>query len=1097
MPDEHDSRLPDEVPEERPEDDDVPFHLPFSDEIDDTQHDAPVEDKPLWNADNPMDARNMPTMPIPREPGVPDPNKTLVGSGGLDPNPDFNTRPASDMGNTMRHKAVKLDNTMPHEPPPPHRNYAQPSGQQYQQPYPQPPTNLPPAPQQNTPPAQSLQRRPAQRKRGLFGCSRGCLSLFAGFVAIFCGGLTILTIAIGGAYASRVQQQLTQRVSQINNYQQFQSTFYYDRNGRQLYEAFGEGRRTKVKYSDFPQTLIDATVSIEDDSFFSNPGIDVQSTLRAFLQYAGLTEGSTGGSTITQQLVRNVLFDTEYRNERSVQRKLDEIGLALALNGQMSKEQILELYLNEIYYGNLAYGAEAAAQVFFGKRVSQLTLGEAALLAGLPQAPSDLDPLNNDPAVQDKVEARWRLVLDRMVALGKITQAQANDALAQGLNYVPRNISLEAPHFTVYAEAQFEKLMGTIGYQPKDVARGGFKVYTTLDLDINNAAQEAARNQVATLAAQNVTNASVVVIKPLTGEILAMVGSVDYNNDAIDGRVNVAVSLRQPGSSVKPFNYSAAMENGMTPGDVIWDVPTNIGVEGQAPYVPRNYDGVFHGPMIMRYALANSYNIPAVQTLRRYGVAYLLGLMKRFGIESLGDDASRYGLSLTLGGGEVSLLDMTNGFSVFANQGSYVPSTAILCVLDSSGNIIYNYENGCTTGVPNEKTVNKPAYGKQAVDPRIAFIISDILADNNARTPAMGANSQLNTGALGASVKTGTTNDFKDNWTVGYTRNVAVGVWVGNSNGSPMVNSSGLTGAAPIWNNVINTIYGNQELLSKDFAVNGQLMPNQQQAPAGVSRREICDVRRLKEPATDCPRINEWFLDGPAGIPDADGNLIYPPAPQPAQQQQNGVQLTEVSPGVFQVLAFRLAPEIASLIQFQVQAGQQPPPTPLYCQVPNELAASAIGAQAQLFIAPPPVPDDAVSAENYARNNGLAFLPTITCTGDLLQGGGSGGYGPVVTTAIITSPSPGQVLTGETPIFGTVQFTPDQGKFYKVEVIGGNLGDWTTIGTTHTDSIVNGQLENLYVPGLVNGSYRMRLVIVDNGGGFLQAPYEVPFTVAH
>ncbi len=1095
MPDERDPRMPDdEVPDEQSQDDDVPFHLPFSDETDATQHDIPADAKPLWNADNPEDARNMPTMPVMREPGVPDPKKTLQGSGGLDPNPDFNTRPTSkDAGNTMQHKAVRLDQTMPHEPPPAHNNYGQQGSPQYQQ----PPANIPPPPRMGAAPQQPLQRRQNPPKRGCLGCSRGCIGLLIGFVAIFCGGLTLLTLGIGGAYASRVQQQLTQRVSEINNYQQFQSTFYLDRNGRQLYEAFGEGRRTKLTYTDFPKVLIDATVAIEDDSFFSNPGIDVQSTLRAFLQFVGLSPGSTGGSTITQQLVRGVLFDIDYRAERSVQRKLDEIGLALALNGQMSKEQILELYLNEIYYGNLAYGAEAAAQTLFGKHANELTLGEAALLAGLPQAPADLDPLNNDPLVQDKVEARWRLVLERMVALGKVTQAQANEALANGLNFVPRNISLEAPHFTVYAETQFERIMGEIGYLPKDVARGGFKIYTTLDLDINNAAQEAARNQVATLASQNVTNASVVVLKPLTGEILAMVGSVDYNNDAIDGRVNVAVSLRQPGSTMKPFNYAAAMENGMTAGDVIWDTPTNIGIPGQAQYTPRNYDGVFHGPMIMRYALANSYNIPAVQTLRRYGVAYLLGLMKRFGVDSLGDDAAKYGLSLTLGGGEVSLLDLTNGYAVFANQGSYVPTTSILCVLDSANKIIYNYENGCTTGVPTDKTVNQPAYGKQALDPRVAFIITDIISDNNARSTAMGGNSPLNTGTLNAAVKTGTTNDVKDNWTVGYTRNVAVGVWVGNSNGAPMVNSSGLTGAAPIWNSVINTIYGNQNLLSKDFAVNGQLQPDQQQPPAGLSRREICDVRSLREPATDCRRINEWFLDGPAGIPDSEGNLIFPPAPQPAQQNPNGVQLTEVSPGVFQVLAFRLAPEIASLIQFQVAPGQAAPPTPLYCQVPNELAASAAGAQAQLFIAPPPVPDDAVAAENYARNNGLAFLPTITCAPDLLQGGSGGGYGPVVTTAIITSPQPGQVLTGETPIFGTVQFTADQGKFYKIEVIGGGIADWTTIGTTHTENIVNGQLENLYVPGLVAGSYRMRLVIVDNGGGFLQAPYEVPFTVSH
>jgi penicillin-binding protein 1C len=1094
-----DREFPDDL--ERPSDDDVPFRLPFSDDLEATQKEPTMSDRPLWDAKNPADARNMPTMPIPREPGAPDPKATLPGSGGLDPNPDF----APDAGDTIRQQRVRLDHTMPHVDPVP-QQYTAPTypPQQYTAPVQQQPYPAYPPPQQTVPPAPPAQGHSAvglpprsrAKPRRILGCSRGCFGLILGFLVIFCGGTTFLTVGLGAAFAGRVQSQLTDRASEVGNYRQFESTFYYDRNGQLLYEAFSEGRRTTVRFDQFPQNLINATVAIEDDSFWTNVGIDVPSTTRAFLQFVGIQEGSTGGSTITQQLVRNVLFDIEYRSERSVQRKLDEIGLAIALNTQMTKEDILALYLNEIYYGNLAYGAEAAAQTFFGKTVSELTLGEAALLAGLPQSPAELDPLNSDPAVQDAVYGRWRLVLDRMVRLQYITEQEKNDALRQGLTFVQPEAPLEAPHFTVYAQGRFESLMNEIGFTPADVARGGFQVFTTVDLQVNDLAEATAREQIARLAANNVSNAAVVVLKPLTGEILAMVGSVDYNNEAIDGRVNVTISLRQPGSTMKAFTYAAAIENGMTPGDVIWDTRTQIGIPGQPTYEPVNYDRAFHGPLIMRTALANSYNIPAVQTLRRYGVGYLLSLMSRFGVASLGDDASRYGLSLTLGGGEVSLLDLTNAYAVFANQGSYVTTQAILCVLDSDENIVYQYEQGCPRGTLTERTVNQNGYGRQVLDPRVAFLISDILSDNPARSTAMGSNSPLNTGSLDAAVKTGTTNDVKDNWTIGYTRNLAVGVWVGNSNGDPMVNTSGLTGAAPIWNTVMNAVYANQDLFSREFSVGGQIQPEGWQAPSGISLREICDVRFLADPATDCRRINEWFLEYPAGIPDAEGNLQFQPAPPAQPLSANGVQMQQVSPGVFQLLSFRLAPEIANLIQFQVAPGQQPPPSPLYCQVPDSLAPQAVGAQALLFIAPPPVPEDAVFAEQYARNNNLSFLPTITCSPELLQGGGGvPGFGPIVTTAVITSPQPGAVLTGETPILGTVQFSPDQAVFYKVDVIGGELPDWTTIGSTHANSVINGQLENLYVPGLVPGSYRMRLVIVDNGGGFLQTPYEVPFTV--
>ncbi|MBZ0276300.1 MAG: transglycosylase domain-containing protein, partial [Anaerolineae bacterium] len=905
MPDEFDPRrMPDEP--DNHADDDVPFHLPKSEDYaeDDDETADLLPGTEVWDASKAQDFHNMPTVPLSEE-SAEETNSanTLPGTSGLDPNPDFqepNTAPR-DVNRTARHEPVR-----PVQAPPTYQQQTQPIPRVDDSRFQRPaqvtqPNPIPPAPSRPAAPtnATRLPRR-GGRNRGNRRFRLGCIWIIIGLMVTFCGGLTLVTGGLTLWGYNRIEQLTTERLQGIENYSSFQSTFFYDRNGIQLYEAFGEGRRTKAQYSQFPQDLINASVAIEDDNFFTNPGIDVPATMRAFAQYVGIGEGSTGGSTITQQVVRNILFDFEYRAERSIQRKLEEIVLALALTQRMSKENILELYLNEIYYGNLAYGAQAAAQTFFGKDVSELTLGEAALLAGLPQAPAELDPLNPDPAVQDAVYARWRQVLERMVVHHYITNEQRNDALRQGLTFTSPAVSLQAPHFTVYAQKQLEELMTELGYSPEEITKGGWQVYTTLDLRINALTEQAMREQVTRLAANNVSNAAVVVLKPLTGEILGMVGSVDYNNDDIDGRVNVAIALRQPGSTMKPFTYSAAMESGLTPADVIWDTPTQIGIPGQQMYEPVNYDRSFHGPLIMRTALANSYNIPAVQTLRRVGVDRLLELLQRFGVESLGNDASRYGLSLTLGGGEISLIEMANAYSVFANQGVYVPTTAILCVLDNDDNILYQYENGCPRGNQVDKTVNRSGFGRQALDPRIAFIISDILSDNNARSAAMGANSPLNTSPLVTSVKTGTTNDVKDNWTMGYTHNVTVGVWVGNSRGEPMVNSSGLTGAAPIWNRVITSIYNDQSLLAS-FAVNGQLQNDQIVPPSGVSLQQICDVRRLRDPATDCSRVNEWMLDGPAGIPDGEGNMYYPPAQARQINQPGGPVLTEVSPGVYQV----------------------------------------------------------------------------------------------------------------------------------------------------------------------------------------------------
>ena len=1046
---------------------DVPFHLPHVSELDDYN-----------KQDERNDSNKMVTMPMykdvtPKEGAEP----TLPGTFGLDPNPEMQEQVSSSAEPTMQHPVVRNPQQ---STPPPQADYTMPNPQ-FQDKGKQPPSGyIPPAPPQKA--GFAPQRLPRKKtRRRILGIPAGCVWVAAGLFVTFCGGLTLLSILAAMIFVPQIEAEWTERIAEVDNYRGFESTFIYDRHGNDLYEAFGEGRRSRVDYERFPRSLILATVAIEDDSFFNNVGIDVGATLVAFMQYVGADAGENtpGGSTITQQLVRNVMFDYEKRTERSVARKAEEIVLAMVLTQAKSKEDILEMYLNEIYYGNLAYGAQTAAQTFFGKNVEDLTLGESALLAGLPQAPANLDPLNPDPEISAAVDVRWRQVLGEMVEEGFITQEQANQALSEGLSFSSPDVSLNAPHFTVYAQGELERLMRDLGYSPEEITRGGLRVYTTIDQNVNNLAQQAAANQVSRLAANNVSNAAVVAIKPLTGEIIAMVGSIDYNNEAIDGSVNVATAFRQPGSTMKPFTYSAAIERGMTPGDVIWDTRTEIGIPGQPLYTPRNYDGAFHGPMTMRTALASSFNIPAVQTLRLVGVDYLLELMHRFGVTTLNEDPSQYGLSLTLGGGEVTLIELTNAFAIFANQGSYVPVTSILCIVNSDNEIIYQYEGSCPEGRPTAKTVNRTGFGKQVLDPRISFIITDILGDNNARSAVMGANSPLRTDNIFSSVKTGTTNDVKDNWTVGYTRNIAVGVWVGNNDGDTMVNSSGLTGAAPIWNSVITGVYNNQNLLGA-FATNGQLLNDQPIPPDGMSLRQICDVRRLNDPATGCSStINEWFLEGPAGIPDPEGNLNYPQLTiqqTPVQTQGSVVDL--VSPGVYRTLAYPLPPEVANSVQFPVGAGDKQPLSPKYCRVPIQDAQVAIpaGAQELVFIAGPSTSQsDAVEAERYARERNLAFLPTIDCWSDVYSYQQIGGVGGVLQ---IQQPANGQTVQGVISIIGTAQFDGSQADIYHMFIRGGQFADWTPLGQPHNSPVVNGQLEELHADALASGSYTLRLGLV-------------------
>lgn len=1025
---------------------------------------------------------------------------TLHGSGGLDPNPDFvagetmqNIAPISDY--TIPSPAPKNPASVPSEHAPFQRPTAQPQSR---------PALIPAVPRggQARPDGQP-HAKPLPPKRRRSSPKIGCYALFIGLFVTLCGGMSLFTVLIGGVAYVRIDELLGERIQQLEEYQNFQSTFIYDRTGRELFEVFREGRRTNVQLIDMPKHLIDATLAIEDDGFYSNIGIDIGATGVAFLSFLGASPGENtpGGSTITQQLVRNVLFDIEYRAERSARRKIEEIALAIALTTRRSKDDILEMYLNEIYYGNLAYGVQAASSIYFDKDVSDLTLAEAALLAGLPQAPAELNPFSTDPTVQDAVQRRWVRVLDEMVKDGFVTQSARDMAYQQGYTLrADPYIHLRAPHFTVYAQNELEQLMGGLGYSPEQIALGGLKVFTSVDLELNEAVQSIAAQQIAGMTNQNATNAAVLVTKPLTGEILAMVGSVDYNNDAIDGRVNVTNRLRQPGSTVKPFTYAAALEAGMTAGDVIWDTRIVVQQQGQPPYIPRNYTGGFNGPLRMRSGLGNSFNIPALQAIRYIGVDYFLHFMHRLGTETLGLDASRYGISLTLGGGEMTLIELTRGFSVFANQGQLVPTTAIICVLDNENTVIYEYENSCPATF-QRRSVNRTAQSISrrssmltVLDPRIAYLITDILNDNAARSTAFGSNSPLLLNNIQASVKTGTTDDVKDNWTVGYTANLAVGVWVGNNDGQPMRNTSGIEGAAPIWNRTMSMIYGDNNYMNH-LRVNGQLQPDKPNPPSGMSQRRICDVRTLTDPATTCPStVTEWFLDYPAGLPDGAGNLNpQPPTPEPpSQPPATGSFVQYVEPGVYRTLVMPINPAIAQAIQFDVPAGETAPPPPKYCRVPMEAVATTPNVQELLFIAPPLFSSDSAEAERYAQARGLAYLPTIDCTLELLTGGGVPS-GPMVVSAMITSPTAGQVISGSVPIWGTAQFAPDQAWFFKIEIIGGQFSSWTDIQDVRYDSVSSGQLGTL--PVLPAGNYIIRLVLIGLDGNILQAPHEVPFTV--
>ena len=629
---------------------------------------------------------------------------------------------------------------------------------------------------------------------------------------------------------------------------QFETTRILDRNGNVLYEILdpNAGRRTYKTLDDISPYLVAAVVATEDKGFYSHPGFDATAILRAFIQNYQGGETVSGASTITQQLARMLLFTPEERSEITYMRKVREAILAAEITRRYTKDEILELYINDAYFGNLAYGVEAAAQTYFGISADKLTLGQAAFLAGLIQAPSVYDVYTNRDVTMNRYEQVLFLMYEasqeqgciyvsnspQRICVDALVVAKATDELMEYAFKSP-DIEMRYPHWVTYVRSLLESQ-----FDAQTIYRSGFEVHTTLDPGLQEIAQEIVAGQVETLADRKASNGSLVAIRPSTGEILALVGSADFYDEDIDGQVNMAISPRQPGSSIKPLTYIAAFEKGWTPATLIWDVPSEFPPSGdpndtRPPYKPVNYDDRFHGPVTVRSALANSYNVPAVKTLDFVGIYDnpdtpaqdgFINFAEGLGISTL--NRNDYGLSLTLGGGEVTLLEMTGAYATFANGGRRVPPVAITQIVDFNGNVVYQYN---------------PPQGEQVIRPEHAYLISSILSDNEARTPAFGPNSVVNL-PFQAAAKTGTTNDFRDNWTMGYIPELAVGVWVGNADYTPMQNIDGLTGAAPIWANFMkesaNQVTGDN--------------PTPFIRPAGIVERIICAISGT-EPSNKCP----------------------------------------------------------------------------------------------------------------------------------------------------------------------------------------------------------------------------------------------------
>ncbi|MBC8159805.1 MAG: transglycosylase domain-containing protein, partial [Roseiflexaceae bacterium] len=688
-------------------------------------------------------------------------------------------------------------------------------------------------------------------------------------------GIVAALFAGGVAFSSYVSlaNSLKPRLAAIGTRDTFETSRIYDRNGALLYEFLGAGKRTHVALDQISPLLRQATIAIEDKTFYDNAGFDPLGI--SYALYMNLTSGQIagGGSSITQQTIKGVvLTDEEVTTGDQYWRKIQEVILAQELTQQYTKDEILELYLNEIYYGNLSYGIEAAAQSYFGSSASDLSLAQSALLAGLPQLPAAYDPVTNsflDGNVLPGVELgptwsrndaklpsgltppKWRqiAVMRQMVQENLVSETAARAALAENLVFAAQERPLNAPHFVFYVRQQLEEKYG------QQFANQGLSVYTTLDLNLQNLVQEQARARIDELAERNIHNAAVVVMQPNTGQVLAMVGSIDYTQvkpsatpgqpgNVLDGQVNVAIRDRQPGSALKPFTFLSAMERGATPATVWWDVPTEF-VGGGGVYAPLNYNGKFNGPMRTRTALATSLNLPAVKALKFAGLQNTLDLLHRSGIKGLENGPDYYGLSLTLGGGEVTPLDLTTAYNTLASGGRYYPPVSVLKIVNARDELLEEFTPPTPSAVParfDPDAITLPAQpGQQVLNPDHVAIITDMLADNQARAPVFGLDNRLQL-SRPAAVKTGTTNDWRDAWAAGFTPYLTVGVWTGNNNNEPTAKVESVTSGGAIWHNVMEAVFADarfQKLLAAPYK--GQL-PAAFTLPRTVERRPLCKL---------------------------------------------------------------------------------------------------------------------------------------------------------------------------------------------------------------------------------------------------------------
>ncbi|MFZ2199242.1 MAG: transglycosylase domain-containing protein [Microgenomates group bacterium] len=646
---------------------------------------------------------------------------------------------------------------------------------------------------------------------------------YLGLTALFGTALAIVVFLITVAWVSRSLPDPNKIVRRDGF-----STRILDRDGGTLYELYQDYNRIPVKIADVPKILQQATISIEDKEFYNHQGFSTWGTIRGLLR--GITRGrAQGGSTLTQQLVKNVLLSSD----RTITRKVKELVLSMQIEKKFSKDDILQMYLNEAPYGGTAIGIAAASERYFGIEPKDLNLTQAAILAGMPQAPSRYSPYGSD---KQAYVARATSVLRRMREDGYIDKTAEENSVKElpGITFRTQSAALKAPHFVFYVKDQLVDLLGEAV-----VEEGGYTVTTTLDSELQDYSQTAVKEEIEKLEKVHVTNGAAMVMNPQNGEILAMVGSKDYFAPDYDGQVNVVLSLRQPGSAIKPVVYATAFAKGYSPSTMMLDVPTKFpGTKEGEFYEPKNYDGKFNGPVQLRFALGSSLNIPAVKLLSLVGLKDMLSTAYEMGFNTLqptANNMSRFGLSVALGGGEVRLFDLVHAYSAFANGGEKVEPVSILKVT-KDGRTLYEA---------------KQAQKQRVLTPEVSFLINNVLSDNNARLMTFGSNSFLNMSGKPIAVKTGTTNDKRDNWTIGWSTSSVVGVWVGNNDNSAMKEvASGVTGASPIWRKIILKAW--EKYKGDEFSV-----------PSGVEAKQVDSISGYPE-HDGYPARSDYFVKGSA-----------------------------------------------------------------------------------------------------------------------------------------------------------------------------------------------------------------------------------------